>query len=68
MNRVILVATWLDRRRRLRHCAHSSLAPIYGDAINHCGGWRLQCRDCGRFVDGPVQLAEFRSHEREITT
>ena len=51
---------WLQKRR----CPHSNLSPIYGDEINHVGGWRLFCRDCGRYIDGPVSLAESRSGER----
>ena len=50
---------WLGRSR----CPHSNLTGIYGDAINHCGGYRLRCDDCGRFIDGPVALAELRRSE-----
>lgn len=53
-------------RRRL-HCPHSSLLGIYGDEINACGGYRLQCMDCRAYLDGPVQLAEFRWYERKVT-
>lgn len=44
-------------------CPHSDLQPIYGDRINHVGGYRLQCRTCARFLDGPVSLAEARAGE-----
>ena len=55
---------WSAARLRWRsHCPHSDLRPIYGDEINYVGGWRLQCRDCARFLDGPVRLAEFRRRE-----
>jgi len=46
-----------------RTCPHSDLSPIYGDEINHVGGYRLQCRTCARFLDGPVYLAEARAGE-----
>lgn len=44
-------------RHARRRCPHASLAGIYGDEINHVGGWRLLCRDCWRYLDGPVSLA-----------
>ncbi|MGX6513259.1 hypothetical protein [Rhodococcus sp. SJ-2] len=50
---------WKDHRKR-KHCPHSALTGIYGDAINHSGGFRLRCLDCGTLVDGPVSLAEKR--------
>lgn len=31
---------------------------LYGDIINAVGGYRLQCTDCWRFLDGPVALAK----------
>lgn len=46
-----------------RRCPHSDLEPIYGDEILRVGGWRLRCRDCRRFIDGPVRLAELRRTE-----
>jgi hypothetical protein len=52
---------WLRTIRRRRHCPHMRLDPIYGDEINHVGGWRLQCRACRRFFDGPVDLAAIRN-------
>lgn len=51
---------WLNRKR----CPHSNLGGIYGDEINHVGGWRLWCADCRRFLDGPVSLAASRKHEQ----
>ena len=54
-----------SRMRQRRHCAHSRLRPIYGDEINFVGGWRLWCRDCGRFIDGPVSLAAMREGETD---
>ncbi len=52
---------WLERRKRRRYCPHERLRGIYGDEINHVGGYRLACRDCGSLLDGPVSLAEKRS-------
>lgn len=49
---------------RNSHCPHSNLRGIYGDEINHTPGYRrLQCNDCGRFLDGPVHLAALRQEE-----
>lgn len=53
-------------RREIKHCPHSNLDPIYGDAINMSGGFRLWCRDCRRKIDGPVALAERRKNERDV--
>lgn len=50
---------WLSRKR----CPHSNLTGIYGDRINHVGGWRLWCGDCGRYLDGSVMLAKSRESE-----
>ena len=50
--------TWRQRRR----CPHSNLRGIYGDEINARRS-RLECRDCRRFIDGPVSLAESRRGE-----
>lgn len=47
-------------RTARRRCPHSRLAGIYGDPINHCGGWRLWCHDCWMHLDGPVDLAVAR--------
>lgn len=46
-------------RTRLR-CPHRRLVGIYGDEINHVGGYRLQCLDCWAYLDGPVWLAKER--------
>jgi hypothetical protein len=51
---------WFGQHAR-RRCPHSNLQGIYGDPINHCGGWRLFCRDCARYLGGPVELAEWRT-------
>jgi hypothetical protein len=40
---------------RDRHCRHDNVRGIYGDEINHVGGWRNQCLDCTRYLDGPVE-------------
>jgi hypothetical protein len=51
-------------KRSARNCPHSNLRGIYGDEVNHTGGfYRLQCMDCWRFLDGPVVLAEMRKNE-----
>lgn len=47
-----------------RRCPHSGLIGIYGDEINSCGGYRLYCEDCDRFLDGPVLLTANRYCER----
>ena len=54
----------LMKWRERRVCPHSDLRGIYGDEINHRGGYRLECRDCGRLLDGPVMLAKIRADER----
>jgi len=37
---------------------------IYGDEINRTPGFRrMQCRDCGRLLDGPVGIADMRTVE-----
>lgn len=51
------------RFRLVNRCPHSNLTGIYGDMVNQVGGWRLRCRDCGRYLDGPVSLAESRKPE-----
>ena len=47
---------WIRRHRDWRRCPHSHISGIYGDAINHSAGYRLECVDCGRLLDGPVSL------------
>jgi len=44
-------------------CPHSNLEGIYGDQVNNSGGYRLWCKDCGRLLDGPVELANKRWSE-----
>ena len=53
-------------RRRWR-CPHSRLRGIYGDEVTFATPRfaRLECLDCGRFLDGPVKLAEMRRQEWE---
>lgn len=43
---------------QVNRCPHVSVRGIYGDEINARGGFRLQCRDCGLLLDGPVSLAD----------
>jgi len=45
-------------------CPHSDVRPIHGDEINHVGGYRLQCNDCRRYLDGHVVIAQLRADER----
>lgn len=57
------------RRRDRKRCPHSNLRGIYGDEINHTPRFsRLQCRDCGQLLDGPVMLAVLRAGEAELRT
>lgn len=57
------------RRRDRNRCPHSNLRGIYGDEINRTPRFsRLQCRDCGRLLDGPVMLAVVRAGEEELRT
>lgn len=53
------------QHRAINACPHSDLRPIYGDEIiRRTPNWnRLQCRRCGRFLDGPVALAGLREKE-----
>lgn len=53
---------WFGRTARVR-CPHRVLTPIYGDQVNMVGGWRLQCADCYRYLDGPVSLAATRNEQ-----
>lgn len=56
--------SWLSERRRRKDCPHSWLMGAYGDAANHTPhNYRLFCRDCGRYLDGPVKLVEMRRAE-----
>lgn len=49
---------WWEFRRRA-NCPHARLRGIYGDEITFATPRfnRLQCLDCGRYLDGPVSLA-----------
>lgn len=52
------------RWRERRHCPHSDVRGIYGDEIIHTPGFRrMECRDCGRLLDGPVGIAAMREVE-----
>lgn len=57
---------WWQWRKRSR-CPHSKLRPIHGDEIIFgTPDWnRIQCLDCGRFLDGPVVIAYLRKDEPE---
>ena len=47
------------KRAKWRRCPHARIRGIYGDEIVFAtpGQRRLQCIDCGRYLDGPVSLA-----------
>lgn len=53
---------WFGKTAR-RRCPHLDLRGIFGDEIIQVGYWRLQCRDCGQFLDGPVTLAAPKDEE-----
>ena len=46
----------------INRCPHVRISGIYGDEINHCGGYRLSCDDCGRLLDGAVSLVNPAPH------
>jgi hypothetical protein len=48
---------WLGAQRRRAHCPHMHLRGIFGEQIRVVGGWRLECLDCGQYLEGPVSLA-----------
>ena len=48
--------------RLINRCPHVRISGIYGDEINHYGGYRLSCDDCGRLLDGAVSLAKPAPH------
>lgn len=56
------------KRRDRKRCPHSNLRGIYGDEVIFATPRfsRLQCNDCGRFLDGPAMLAVLRAGEHEI--
>lgn len=35
-------------------CRHKNKRGVYGDEINHAGGRRLMCVECGKYLDGLV--------------
>lgn len=45
--------------RLFNRCPHMAIRAIHGDEINHLGGYRLACLDCGRLLDGPEDLANW---------
>ena len=47
----------MNKRKQRKRCPHVDVIGIYGDAINHCGGYRNFCRDCGRYLDGQVSIS-----------
>lgn len=52
-------------RRAKKHCPHWRLRGIYGDEAMRTH-YRLQCQECGAFLDGPVELAAIRVIEWEL--
>jgi hypothetical protein len=63
------VIRWWQFVRRSR-CPHSLVRGIYGDEIIFgTPNWnRIQCLDCGKFLDGPVGIALVRAGEPEAVT
>lgn len=57
----------MTERSRRRHCPHLSPRGIYGDEVNRTK-FRLQCMDCGSYLDGPVVLAKLRRNELATLT
>lgn len=55
------------KRPSWRRCPHVCTIGIYGDEINQAIGYRLQCLDCGRLLDGPVAWATHRNCTTEPT-
>lgn len=51
----------LVRWFRGSRCPHENLSGIYGDSINHCGGYRIRCQDCKELLDGPVSIVHARN-------
>lgn len=48
----------MEKRRSWRRCPHEYIRGIYGDEINQTPrGARLECIECGRLLDGPVNIA-----------
>jgi hypothetical protein len=41
---------WFKKRRYNKHCNHFEQRCIYGDEINHVGGFRAQCVKCGTYL------------------
>ena len=55
------------RRRRRKHCPHIDVVGVYGDEITRTpGGMRNLCRDCGRYLDGPVAISVIRQMEKHM--
>ena len=50
----------------INRCPHLNVRGIYGDEINQTPGFRrLQCVDCGRYLDGPVSISVQRAKETD---
>lgn len=41
-------------RRLFGRCEHLNTRCVHGDEINHAGGKRVCCLDCGRYLGGPM--------------
>lgn len=56
------------KRRKPRRCPHVLIRGIYGDAINHMGGYRLICTECGTLLEGPVSEAtvDYFTNKRKL--
>jgi len=45
-------------------CPHANIRGVYGDEIIFAANWRrLQCIDCGRYLDGPLSLANNHTYD-----
>lgn len=42
----------------INRCPHANIRGVHGDEIIHAANWRrLNCIDCGRYLDGDLELA-----------
>lgn len=57
---------WWQFRKRSR-CPHEHVRGIYGDEIIFATPDfnRLQCLDCGKYLEGPVNISDNRPSSKE---
>ena len=54
----------MDRVRIFNRCPHANIRGVYGDEIIFAANWRrLCCIDCGRYLDGDLELANVNYRE-----